>query len=656
MTLITQQTTAKGPPCLDAALAFLQKGYAVIPVNTAKKPIVSTWKEFQERLPTEREVNQWWTTNSEAGIALICGWNGLAVLDIDDVGLAKLLAEDPALQNTPTVRSPSGGLHIYLQEQRQSHSGPLIEKVADMKACGGYILVPPSTGYTRLNGVTAPLVVSNAREWSTALLRRYGHSVPIHSTLTPAAIANGGIVEGARNSTLTSIAGSLRHRGLSESVIHKSLHVVNEECCEIPLPEREVQNIAKSISRYPAPVEYTSRESADGCTPVIVCIADVQREEVQWLWKHRIPKGKLTLIDGDPSTGKSWLSLAIASALSRGFSLPGDDGPAEREPANVLLLTAEDGLADTIRPRLESMEADLSRVRVLKAIREKNGQERHLSLKNDLILIEGELAKTPYALIIIDPLNAYLGTEIDPNKDTALRAILTPLTQMAERYNVAILAIRHLTKSPRDRAIYRGLGTIGYTAAARVVHLVGVNPKKPQERVITCIKNNLALHPPAIAFEVTGDGCFYWKGETDVTAETLLGPEPSGEERGALGEAEAFLRVALLEGPRKVEDLKKEAKDAGIAPRTLERAKYSLGISSRKEGGTGEPWTWGLPDHSKVPTTPGGSWPSLKKETKEAIEAENFKGGQEKTWPSLKESHTDAKNSKEAKDLPSQTV
>jgi len=327
--------------------------------------------------------------------------------------------------------------------------------------------------------------------------------------------------------------------------------------------------------------------------PILVTVADVEREEVAWLWPGYIPKGRLTIIDGDPGVGKSWLALAIAAAVTTGAPWPGQ--AESREAANVLVLTAEDGIADTIRPRLEDMGADLRRVRVLTGVQDSEGQQRHPSLVDDLPVLDGVLAQGGYDLVVIDPVNAYLGTSLDTHRDAALRSVLTPLALLAERWKVAIPCIRHLTKSPRDRAIYRGQGSIAYCAAARTVHLVGVNPNDPTERVITCIKNNLAPEPPSLAFEIT-EGRFLWRGETSVSAAALLAPDSGPEERGALAEAQDFLRDLLTAGAVDAEEGWRQARKLGIAERTLKRARAALGIKARREGfGPGGRWVWEAP-------------------------------------------------------------
>ena len=307
-------------------------------------------------------------------------------------------------------------------------------------------------------------------------------------------------------------------------------------------------------------------------------------------------------MEGDPEVGKSFLSLAIVTAYTTGSGLPPDTD--HHEPQRVLLLTAEDGLPDTVRPRLEDMGADLHRVTVLKAIRDDEGTERSVDLGTDVSCLEAELATGGYGLVIIDPINAYL-PGVDSHKDTAIRSVLSPLSALAERWGVTVIVIRHLTKVGRDRAIYRGQGTIGYAAAARVVMLVGRNPENPYERVVAVIKNNLALHPASIAFEIGADGQFFWCGETAVTADALLAPEASIEQQSAQAESRDFLTEILDDGPVESDEVLKMAKAVGLAERTVKRAKASLHIKARRIGKPGMRgggvWAWELPSTSGLP-------------------------------------------------------
>jgi hypothetical protein len=326
----------------------------------------------------------------------------------------------------------------------------------------------------------------------------------------------------------------------------------------------------------------------------LVRASDVTPEEVRWRWKHRIPVGKLTIIEGDPGEGKSYLTLAIATAVTWGQPLPGDSGTFE--PRDVLIFSAEDGKADTIVPRLIELGADLSRVFIVDGCIDADGEKRWPNLKDDLGYIEATLQQRNFGLAIVDPINAYLG-ETRANEDVAIRGVLGPLADLAERNKVTVIPLRHLTKGARDRAIYRGAGSIGYTAAARSVLLVG-RDADTQQHVILCIKHNLAPESPAVAYEIDEAGCFSWTGEVDITADRILSPDPTSAERGSRDEAIEFLKEALADGPCLAVEVLNQARRLGIADRTLQRARQDLGVKAvpfyeqGKRGSAG--WKWQL--------------------------------------------------------------
>lgn len=338
----------------------------------------------------------------------------------------------------------------------------------------------------------------------------------------------------------------------------------------------------------------------DAARPIIINLEDVQREEVEWLWQDRIPLGKITLIEGDPGVGKSWITMAIAAAVTTGAKFPDDD--REREPASVLILSAEDGAGDTIRPRLEDMGAELTRIRLLSGVL-KNGKERHFSITDDIEQLDKALASGNYNLVVIDPINAYLGVTVDSHKDTALRSALMPLAKLAEKYNVAIVCIRHLTKGFKDKAIYRGQGSIAYTAAARVVHLVGIDPNDPTKRAMIPIKNNLA--PLALGMDYAiGENGFTWGQITTLTADMLLGPSENDLAPLALDEAKEFILSKLEEGECEAAQIYREAERVGISERTIKRAKADKDlapfIETAKVGFAKEgKWVWRLKEAPK---------------------------------------------------------
>ena len=330
--------------------------------------------------------------------------------------------------------------------------------------------------------------------------------------------------------------------------------------------------------------EYKPKESDIG----LVCMVDVEAETVSWLWFPYIPRGKLTLLEGDPGIGKSWVSLAIATAVSLGKGLPGTEAI---ESASVVLASAEDGLGDTIRPRFDAMAANVKNVHAIKC---------DLDFGNGgLAILEGYIEQVNPALVIIDPLVAYIGAGVDIHRANETRAVMAKLADIAEKHGCAILPVRHLTKGGALKAIYRGLGSIDITAACRSVLMAGCDPDNPQKRGLVHIKSNLAPKGQSIGFELR-DGGFNWTGKSDLTEARILAAEDSGEGKSARDEAADFLRDELADGQVEAAQVWRHAREAGLAEATLKRAKAMLGIITKRQGETGKKgggkFTWELPE------------------------------------------------------------
>ncbi|MDA8335939.1 MAG: AAA family ATPase [Peptococcaceae bacterium] len=335
--------------------------------------------------------------------------------------------------------------------------------------------------------------------------------------------------------------------------------------------------------------------------PALVCLAEVESESVNWLWFPYIPKGKLTMLDGNPGEGKTFLMLALAAAISRGWPLPGEDGKpdeAVRTPSPVLYLTAEDGLGDTLRPRLDKAAADVRFIHALTGTYDEDGILQPVTLGETSILRQALEERKP-ALVVVDPIQAYLGAGVDMHRANEVRPILTGLAHLAEEFSCAVVTVRHLGKGQKDQAIYRGLGSIDFTSAARSVLIAGRDQKDKTRRAVVQIKNNLAPFGPAIGYAIE-DGAFLWTGVSDLTAADLLAPEPVAREKGAKDEAADFLQEFLQYGPRKQDDVKAEADSRGISSITLYRAKKSLEVKSLKQGQKG-PWYWKLSEDDQGP-------------------------------------------------------
>lgn len=321
----------------------------------------------------------------------------------------------------------------------------------------------------------------------------------------------------------------------------------------------------------------------------VLRLSNVVAEHVRYLWFPYIPLGKLTVVEGDPGIGKSWLSLTIAVATATGHGLP---GMKKRKPQPVLLLTAEDGLGDTVRPRLDRLLAThddaanvLSRICALdKAI--------VFDDAGIATLIEVIRATHP-TLVIIDPFVAYVGS-IDMHRANETRTVMKKLARIAGDYHCAILVIRHLTKGTKDKSIYRGQGSIDITASARSVLLVGVDPTDADSAAIVHIKCSLAKKGSTQGYTLAG-GRFQWTGESSLTPGQLFAAE---RDTGTSAEVSGWLRAELANGPVRSKDLRGHAKKDGIAWRTIERVKRSLHVQSFAEH-TGKShktiWKWRLP-------------------------------------------------------------
>ncbi len=322
------------------------------------------------------------------------------------------------------------------------------------------------------------------------------------------------------------------------------------------------------------------------------CIADIEREEVTWLWRGRVPFGKVTLLDGDPGLGKSLLSCVLAAAVTRGKPLCGDTATATREPASVIMFSAEDDAGDTVRARLEAADADLLRVHVLHV-----DAEHAPAIPGDVAELGRLVTEKHAALVVFDPLMAFLPSEIDAHKDQHVRRAMAALGRMAASTHAAVLIVRHLNKTAGASALYRGGGSIGIAGAARSVLLVAKDSKDEGLCHLAPIKSNLGPRAPTLGYRVVApDGVpvIKWQaGEGGLGADELLAIEPprQGERRR---DAAQVLRHELAGGPRSGREVEAAATAAGIAASTLRRAADELGVV-RRPGGYQEPWQWELP-------------------------------------------------------------
>lgn len=320
----------------------------------------------------------------------------------------------------------------------------------------------------------------------------------------------------------------------------------------------------------------------------LINMESVEVEQIEWLLYPFVPYGKVTIIQGDPGEGKTTMVLQMIAKLTTGEKVLPDNTESEAgekektEPVNVIYQTAEDGLGDTIKPRLLAAGADCSKVLVID-----DGEEPLTMLDNRL---EEAIVQTKARLVVLDPIQGFLGAEVDMHRANEIRPLMKRVSTLAEKYHCAIILIGHMNKNSNGKSSYRGLGSIDFQAAARSVLIVGRVKEEPDVRVVCHVKSSLAPEGKPIAFRLDKDNGFEWIGEYDISVDDLL----SGNCRGQKSkEAKAFLEEMLTNGQVLQSEIVEEAESREIKRKTLWNAKTALNIQSRK---VGVQWAWSLPE------------------------------------------------------------
>ena len=520
--------------------------------------------------------------------------SGIFVLDIDgEEGQAAILSfQEDGKEFPRTLTTQTGnGRHSFFEWPAGLDLRNSASKLApglDIRAAGGYVVIPPSihSSGSAYEFIDESAPIATAPAWLLQQLSK-GDDPKANSPNV-----KGVIGKGQRNARLASFAGAMRRGGLNEREIEAALQEANMRRCVPPLQRGEVAQIANSISRYsPASSDQAIRR------PDLLPLSQVKACEVDWFWKPYLAKGMLAMLSGDPGAGKTFVSLAIAAAATVGkipYTLE------TCEPSNVLYLSIENSAECVLQPRFSALGGDPDRLHLLKGSISGTGDdvERGAVWLSDQALLRAALAATKPVLVVVDPIQSYLGKEVDAHRSNETRPVLDGLARLAEEFRCCILLVRHLSKSQTGRAIHRGLGSIDLTGAVRTELLAGTSGNDAQQRAIVQIKNNLGQFGDSLGYSID-DGIFRWTGKSDLTAANLLAAEPGSDESSALGEAKEFLREILQTGPRKEPDVVEEAKQAGISKSTLKRAKKQLGIHSRKSG-MQDGWMWTFSKENQI--------------------------------------------------------
>jgi hypothetical protein len=327
----------------------------------------------------------------------------------------------------------------------------------------------------------------------------------------------------------------------------------------------------------------------------LVALSQVTPQRLHWLSPGRLAAGKITILDGDPGLGKSTLLCEFAARISRGDSLPGGEAAP---PRPVVLMSAEDDLYDTIRPRIDAAGGDTRRIIAFSTLLSAGVP---VAIPDDVRILEEIIARAQAALLVIDPLVAFLSPRHNVNSDQAVRQAFHSLKGLAERTGAAIIAVRHLNKSMSGNPLYRGGGSIGIIGAARCGLLLAADPDDSERRILASTKDNLGRPPPSLAFRLVASpgsqvARVVWDGESQWNGGQLLRESAPGvAPRSLLAEAQEWLRVALGDGPRPAREILREASEAGIGRNLIYDARKLEGVRIGKERVAGGRWVWSFP-------------------------------------------------------------
>ncbi len=566
------------------------------------KHSIGGWKEFQERQKTHDEIKADFQRHPYANIGIVTGKiSGLFVLDIDgdkgEASLKELEAIHGSLPKTIEVITGSGGRHIYFKYPADieiKNSASIIGENLDIRGNGGMVVCPPSMHKSGNRYEWSPDCaddLANAPAWLLGLINTSKKKEKSKKTKWEN-IFNG-IPEGQRNQVMASMAGKLAHSGMDKEQALQVCLSLNETHNKPPLPESEITGIIESIFKINKDKEDSYISELE-----LRCIDEVEMVPIQWLWEDRIALGKITVVAGQPGLGKSQITAMLCAHLTAEKSFPDGTKPCI---GSALIISAEDDVADTVKPRLIAAGADLKKCHFLDGIKTNiNGETaiRLFALEQDIEPLENALrANRDIRMIIIDPVSAYHG-KTDGHGNAEIRSLLMPYSKLAAEYDIAIILITHFNKSTSQEPLERVIGSIGLIAAARAGYAVIKGEKKDEIRHFVPLKNNIGNDKDGFSFHVQG---ITLKGNIKtsrivwgdcITAQEVLKPEKKTQTNGA----SEFLSDLLLNGPVLTAEIFENGDCVGYSKSTLQRAKNRLGIHHRKLG-YDQGGVWFFPEH-----------------------------------------------------------
>jgi|SRR5579862_378151 len=481
--------------------------------------------------------------------------------------------------------------------------GEFLAAAEEMLKAPAQLEAMPAVRPEHLNGVIAPNAGGTA--YAAKQLRRYCADL---GTLKDSEGRNGLL-----NKALYEMGRMVGAGWIDRAQVEQELRQVADR---IGMDQQKTRDI---LSRREGPLTKGTRASppaiAPMYAPIIIRVADVPPAEVDWLWKGRIARGKLTVIGGHPGINKSTLTMDMAARVTKGGPWPCGEGTAPK--GNVLLLTSEDDVGDTVHPRLAAAGADVRMVHVLRGMKEEDsGTRRGFDLVSDVAALDAAVCELgDVALIVIDPVTAYMGRpgKLDSYRATDVRAVFEPLQDMAARCGAAVIAINHLTKGGSAEALMRFLGSVGMVASSRAAYLVVRDKEHAERRLFLPAKNNLGDDHTGFAFHLVQKSTGYekppyavaieWEPEkVTVTADEALAADvgdTDGRKSESAETAKKLIIEMLRDGPRPAIEFERRARDLAISEKSMRTARKALGVLTSKQGKGG--WEWFMPGQAQRP-------------------------------------------------------
>jgi hypothetical protein len=654
------------------ALACASLGWRVLPIRaTDKRPAMRSWPTLAT---SDRDtILEWWDANGDfphCNVGVATGReSGVWVLDVDPEGfesLRRLLAEhgETELPRTFTVRTPRGGAHLYFSyatdgREVATKANTLGDDYPgiDTRGWHGQVLAP-TTRLVTASGLGEYAVADTAAPvdapgWLVSLVEKKPHEGPaIDPDLArELARANDSLAgrlgayarmaletevaeltataRGGRNDRLNRVAFALGGLGAYGLLDVREVYAALCDACErnglltdkgqrafdatfrsgwfdgLEAPRELPPNLSEELT--PAPP--VTKDTAG-----VKLASEFEVKPVRWLWSGRIPLGKITMHDGDPGRGKSLTYVSIAGQVTRGKPLLGEV-PAGQEPRGVVICCAEDDWEDTIVPRLIAAGADLDLVATVLLDRDGRGNVRPLTVPDDLGRVRFAVERVNAALVVIDPIMAYLGQKTNSNNDSYVRQALAPLKEFAEELGVAVLLVRHLNKNGDLKAEYRGGGSIGFTAQARSALISEFHPTEDGALVLAQLKSSLAAKSPSLKYRIdpavieangvrVRTAAIRWLEVVELTAEDLLRPRDGRKQAPDQTACWELMQRLFAERDRwPSKEMAGLLKEEGYSESTIKRVRQARNVASHRatdEAGRTTGWDWVKPSQGAL--------------------------------------------------------